>query len=53
MKHLEKIYDKILDDNSLEKRLKLWRKEGKTIVFPSLRQRSNLSSRDLSSNILS
>ena len=33
MKHLEKIYDKILDDNSLEERLKLWRKEGKTIVF--------------------
>ena len=33
MKHLEKIYDKIIDDNSLEERLKLWRKEGKTIVF--------------------
>ena len=33
MKHLEKIYDKILDDNSLEERLKLWRKEGETIVF--------------------
>ncbi len=33
MKHLEKIYDKILDDNSLEEKLKLWRKEGKTIVF--------------------
>ena len=33
MKHLEKIYDKIIDDNSLEEKLKLWRKEGKTIVF--------------------
>lgn len=33
MKHLEKIYDKILDNKSLEERLKLWRKEGKTIVF--------------------
>ena len=33
MKHLEKIYDKILDDKSLEEKLKLWRKEGKTIVF--------------------
>ena len=33
MKHLEKIYDKILDDKSLEERLNLWRKEGKTIVF--------------------
>lgn len=33
MKHLEKIYDKILDNNSLEERLKLWRKEGETIVF--------------------
>lgn len=33
MKHLEKIYDKILDDKSLEERLKLWRREGKTIVF--------------------
>ena len=33
MKHLEKIYDKILDNKSLEERLKLWRKEGETIVF--------------------
>ena len=33
MKHLEKIYDKILDEKSLEEMLKLWRKEGKTIVF--------------------
>ena len=33
MKHLEKIYDKILDDISLEERLNLWRSEGKTIVF--------------------
>ena len=33
MKHLEKIYDKILDDNSLDERLKLWRDEGRTIVF--------------------
>ena len=33
MKHLEKIYDKILDDKSLEEKLNLWRKEGKTIVF--------------------
>ena len=33
MKHLEKIYDKILDDNSLEERLNFWRSEGKTIVF--------------------
>ncbi len=33
MKHLEKIYDKILDDKSLEERLNLWRREGKTIVF--------------------
>lgn len=33
MKHLEKIYDKILDDNSLDERLKLWRDEGKIIVF--------------------
>lgn len=33
MKHLEKIYDKILDDKSLEERLNLWRGEGKTIVF--------------------
>ena len=33
MKHLEKIYDKILNTESLEERLNLWRKEGKTIVF--------------------
>lgn len=33
MKHLEKIYDKILDEISLEERLNLWRGEGKTIVF--------------------
>ena len=33
MKHLEKIYDKILNGESLEERLNLWRKEGKTIVF--------------------
>lgn len=33
MKHLEKIYNKILDDNSLEERLNFWRSEGKTIVF--------------------
>ena len=33
MIHLEKIYDKILDDKSLEEKLNLWRKEGKTIVF--------------------
>lgn len=33
MKHLEKIYDKILDDKSLEEKLNLWRKEGKKIVF--------------------
>ena len=33
MKHLEKIYDKILDDKSLEERLDLWRREGRTIVF--------------------
>ena len=33
MKHLEKIYDKVLDDKSLEERLNLWRREGKTIVF--------------------
>ena len=33
MKHLEKIYDKILDDKSLEDKLNLWRKEGKKIVF--------------------
>ena len=33
MKHLEKIYDKILNSESLEERLNLWRKEGKTIVF--------------------
>ncbi|MBR5603409.1 MAG: D-glycero-beta-D-manno-heptose 1-phosphate adenylyltransferase [Bacteroidales bacterium] len=33
MKHLEKIYDKILNSESLEERLNLWRNEGKTIVF--------------------
>ena len=33
MKHLEKIYDKILNKVSLEEKLNLWRKEGKTIVF--------------------
>ncbi|MBQ8222740.1 MAG: D-glycero-beta-D-manno-heptose 1-phosphate adenylyltransferase [Bacteroidales bacterium] len=33
MKHLEKIYDKILDDKSLDGRLNLWRREGMTIVF--------------------
>ena len=33
MKHLEKIYDKILDEISLEKKLNLWREEGKSIVF--------------------
>ena len=33
MKHLEKIYNKILDNKSLEERLDLWRREGKTIVF--------------------
>ena len=33
MKHLEKIYDKILNRESLEEMLNLWRKEGKTIVF--------------------
>ena len=33
MKHLEKIYDKILDDKSLDKKLNLWREEGKSIVF--------------------
>lgn len=33
MKHLEKIYDKILDEIYLEERLNLWRGEGKTIVF--------------------
>lgn len=33
MKYLEKIYDKILNGKSLEERLNLWRKEGKTIVF--------------------
>lgn len=33
MKHLEKIYDKILGDSSLEERLSLWRREGKIIVF--------------------
>ena len=33
MKHLEKIYDKILNRESLEEKLNLWRKDGKTIVF--------------------
>lgn len=33
MKHLEKIYDKILNRESLEDKLNLWREEGKTIVF--------------------
>ena len=33
MKHLEKIYDKILNKESLEEKLNLWRKDGKTIVF--------------------
>ena len=33
MKHLEKIYDKILSRDSLAEKLNLWRKEGKTIVF--------------------
>ena len=33
MKHLEKIYNKILNKESLEEKLNLWRKEGKTIVF--------------------
>ncbi|MBE6335370.1 MAG: D-glycero-beta-D-manno-heptose 1-phosphate adenylyltransferase [Lentimicrobiaceae bacterium] len=33
MKYLEKIYDKILDDKSLDKKLNLWREEGRTIVF--------------------
>ena len=33
MKHLEKIYDKILDDKTLDKKLNLWREEGKSIVF--------------------
>lgn len=33
MKHLEKIYDKILDDKSLDKKLNLWREEGRMIVF--------------------
>ena len=33
MKHLEKIYDKILNSDSLEEKLNLWRKENKTIVF--------------------
>ena len=33
MKHLEKIYDKILNRESLEDKLNLWRKDGKTIVF--------------------
>lgn len=33
MKHLEKIYDKILDSKTLEQRLDSWHKEGKKIVF--------------------
>lgn len=33
MKHLEKIYDKILDNKTLEQRLDSWHKEGKKIVF--------------------
>lgn len=33
MKHLEKIYDKILDNKTLEHRLDSWHKEGKKIVF--------------------
>ncbi len=33
MKHLEKIYDKILNKESLEDKLNLWHEEGKTIVF--------------------
>lgn len=33
MKHLEKIYDKILDNKNLEQRLDSWHKEGKKIVF--------------------
>ncbi len=33
MKHLEKIYDKILNKESLEEKLNLWRKEEKKIVF--------------------
>ena len=33
MKHLEKIYDKISNRESLADKLNLWRKEGKMIVF--------------------
>ncbi len=33
MKHFENIYDKILDKNSLEERLNIWREAGKKIVF--------------------
>ena len=33
MKYLEKIYDKILDDKSLDKKLNLWREKGRTLVF--------------------
>ena len=33
MNYLDKIYDKIANKESLEKKLDLWRKEGKTIVF--------------------
>lgn len=33
MKHFENIYDKILDKNSLEERLNIWRESGKKIVF--------------------
>lgn len=33
MNHLEKIYDKVLDDKSLDKILNDWREAGKRIVF--------------------
>ncbi len=33
MKHFENIYDKILDKNSLEEKLNIWREAGKKIVF--------------------
>lgn len=33
MKYIEKIYNKILDNNSLETRLNHWRETGKKIVF--------------------
>ena len=33
MKHFDRIYDKISDEKSLETKLDLWRKNGKTIVF--------------------